>query len=152
MPGSALTFPGEYTSRASGFASGKPLDAAPGHPVLAQLAAEAAGDGDRYAGASDDELLGVIGGWDRVESHASARKHAAIGELLRRRPAGTGPGHGESGRPAGATLAGQPGTASRVTAVTLATAATAAHATARLWLRRGRWAGCSRLGSPGGPA
>jgi hypothetical protein len=96
MPGSASTFPGEYLSRASAFASGMVLDTAPGHPVLGQLAAEAAGDGDRYAGASDDELVGVICGWERVESHASARKHAAVAELIRRRPA---PGH-SSGLPA----------------------------------------------------
>ena len=42
-------------------------------------------------GASDDELLGVICGWDRVEANASAQKHAAVAELLRRRPA---PGSG----------------------------------------------------------
>ena len=30
MPGSAESFPGVYASRASGFASGKPLDVAPG--------------------------------------------------------------------------------------------------------------------------
>ena len=48
MPGSAHRFPGEFTSRASGFASGKPLDVAPGGPVLAQFAGEAAGDDDRY--------------------------------------------------------------------------------------------------------
>ena len=87
MPGSAQTFPGEYTSRASGFASGKPLDVAPGGPVLAQFADDAAGEGDRYPGASDDELLGVICALDRVEANASARKHAAVAELLRRRPA-----------------------------------------------------------------
>ena len=87
MPGSAHTFPGEYTSRASGFASGKPLDVAAGGPVLAEFADEAAGDGDRYRGASDDELVGVICALDRVEANASARKHAAVAELLRRRPA-----------------------------------------------------------------
>jgi hypothetical protein len=87
MPGSTTSFPGEYSSRASSFASGMVLDAAPGHPVLAQLAAEAAGEQDRYPGASDDELLGVICALDRVESHVSARKHAAIAELIRRRPA-----------------------------------------------------------------
>ena len=37
MPGSAHRFPGEYTSRAAGFASGKPLDVAPGGPVLAPV-------------------------------------------------------------------------------------------------------------------
>jgi hypothetical protein len=60
MPGSAGTFPGEYLSPAAGFATSKPLDIAPGGPVLAQFAEEAAGDDDRYPGASDDELLGVI--------------------------------------------------------------------------------------------
>ncbi len=29
----------------------------------------------------------MIGGWDRVEAHASAGKHAAVAELIRRRPA-----------------------------------------------------------------
>ena len=99
MPGSARRFPGEYTSRASGFASGKPLDVAPGGPVLAQFAGEAAGDGDRYRGASDDELVGVICGWDRAEANASACKHAAVAELLRRRPA---PGAPVDGRVRGA--------------------------------------------------
>ncbi len=99
MPGSAQTFPGEYTSRASGFASGKPLDVAPGGPVLAQFAGEAAGDDDRYRGASDDELVGVICGWDRVEANASALKHAAVAELLRRRPAPGTPVDGASGLP-----------------------------------------------------
>ena len=83
MPGSAESFPGVYASRASGFASGKPLDVAPGCVVLGGFAEEAAGDGDRYPGASDDELLGVIGAWDRVEAHASSRKHAAVAELIR---------------------------------------------------------------------
>jgi hypothetical protein len=87
MPGSAESFPGVYASRASGFASGKPLDTAPGCLVLGQFAEEAAGADDRCPGASDDELLGVIAGWDRVESYACARKHAAVAELIRRRPA-----------------------------------------------------------------
>ena len=86
MPGSAESFPGVYASRASGFASGKPLDAAPGCVTLARFAEEAAGEDDRYPGASDDELLGVIAAWDRVEAHACARKHAAVAELIRRRP------------------------------------------------------------------
>ena len=38
MPGSASRFPGEYAGRAAGFASGQPLDVAPGGPVLAQFA------------------------------------------------------------------------------------------------------------------
>jgi hypothetical protein len=87
MPGSAEIFPGVYASRASGFASGMPLDVAPGCLVLGQFAEEAAGEDDRCPGASDDELLGVIAGWDRVEAYACSRKHAAIAEVIRRRPA-----------------------------------------------------------------
>ena len=53
MPGSAKMFPGEYTSRASGFASGMPLDTAAGCVMLGSFAEEAAGDDDSYAGATD---------------------------------------------------------------------------------------------------
>ena len=87
MPGSAQSLPGVFTSRASGFASGKPLDVAPAGPVLASFLTEAAGDDDRYSGASDDELAGAIAGWDRMRAYDSARMHAAIAELARRRPA-----------------------------------------------------------------
>ena len=87
MPGSAHPVPGVYASRASGFASGKPLDTAPGCLTLGQFAEVAAGDDDRYPGASDDELAGVICAWDRVEAYASSRKHTAVAELIRRRPA-----------------------------------------------------------------
>ena len=66
MPGSAKTFLGEYVSRASGFAAGMPLDTAAGCVTLGLFAEEAAGDDDRCAGASNDELLGLICGWDRV--------------------------------------------------------------------------------------
>ena len=58
----------------------------PGRPELAGFADAAAGD-DCFAGASDDEVLGVVCGWDRVEAHAAARKHAAVAEVIRRRPA-----------------------------------------------------------------
>ena len=96
MPGSARMFPGEYTSRASGFAGGMPLDTAPGCVSLGLFAEEAAGDDDSYAGASDDELAGVICGWDRSQAHSAARKYAAVAEFIRRRAAAgcaaTGPG------------------------------------------------------------
>jgi hypothetical protein len=87
MPGSARSVPGVYASRASGFASGKPLDTAPGCLTLASFAEVAAGEDDRYRGASDDELVGVICAWDRSEAYVSARKHAAVAEFIRRRPA-----------------------------------------------------------------
>ena len=86
MPGSARSFPGEYASRAAGFATGKPADVAPGCAALGLFAGDAAGDEDRYPGATDDELLGGICAWDRVQAHASARKHGAVAEFIRRRP------------------------------------------------------------------
>ena len=87
QPGSARRSPGEHLSRAAGFATGAPLDTMPGCSALAGFAAEAAGDDDRYAGASDDEVAGVICAWDRLEAHMAARKHAAVAEFIRRRPA-----------------------------------------------------------------
>ncbi|HEY6312248.1 MAG TPA: DUF222 domain-containing protein [Streptosporangiaceae bacterium] len=86
MPGSARTFPGEYAGPAAGFAAGRELDTTPGCAGLALFAEDAAGPDDRYLGASDDELVGAICAWDRVEASAAARKHAAAAELIRRRP------------------------------------------------------------------
>jgi hypothetical protein len=51
------------------------------------LAERAAGDDDRFTGASDDELLGVISALDRAEASACSLKHAAVAALIRRRPA-----------------------------------------------------------------
>ena len=87
QPGSAASFPGEHASPAAAFGSGFALDTAPGCAVLAGLADAAAGPDDRYPGATDDEIVGVICAWARVEAHAAARKLAAIAELIRRRPA-----------------------------------------------------------------
>jgi len=86
QPGSARRAPGEYLSRAAGFAAGMLLDVMPGCNALAGFAAEAAGDDDTYDGARDDEVAGAIAAWDRVEAHAAARKHAAVAEFIRRRP------------------------------------------------------------------
>src|SRR5271167_498130 len=83
QPGSARRFPRESSSRAAAFGSGLALDVMPGRPDLAMLADAAAGDDDRYEGASDDELIGVLSAWDRVEAHACARKLAAVAELIR---------------------------------------------------------------------
>ncbi len=67
-------------------------------PDLAVLAGRAAGDGDSYQGVSDDELIGVLCAWDRLEAHMAARKLAAVAEMVRRRPVLDAP---SSGRPAG---------------------------------------------------
>ena len=62
MPGSAESFPGVYASRASGFASGMPLDTAPGCLVLGQFAEAAAGEApDAPRVAVGDPLPGVEG-------------------------------------------------------------------------------------------
>ena len=86
MPGSGRRFPGEFAGPAAGFGSGRELDTAPGCGALALFAEDAAGDDDRYDGASEDELVGVICAWERAEAHMAARKHAAVAELIRRRP------------------------------------------------------------------
>ncbi len=87
MPGSGQRIPGIYDSPAGGgFGSGQPLDAAPGGAALLGFAETAAGDDDRYAGVCDDELAGIISALDRAEAAACARKHAALAELIRRRP------------------------------------------------------------------
>src|SRR2546423_1858738 len=96
--------PGDPVSGTAGFAKGGVLDGLPGGCELAFFADAAAGADDRYAGASDGELDGVIAAWDRVEAHASARKHLAIAEFIRRspekgcEPEGPGGGRGRWGR------------------------------------------------------
>ena len=76
----------ELAAGTAGFAKGGVLDGLAGGSELAFFADAVAGEGDRYPGASDDELDGVIVAWDRVEAHAAARKHAAVAEFIRRRP------------------------------------------------------------------
>jgi hypothetical protein len=98
QPGSARLRAGESASRAAAFGTGQCLDVMPACPDLALLADVAAGPDDSYQGASDDELIGVLSAWDRLESHTHARKLAAITELRRRRPVIELP---TSGRPAG---------------------------------------------------
>ena len=77
--------PGEWAVGVSGFAAGGVLDTLPGGGTLAFYAENAAGVDGRYAGASDNELDGMISAWDRVEAYACARKHAAVAEFIRRR-------------------------------------------------------------------
>ncbi len=86
QPGSARRVAGASCGPTGAFATGYPLDVAPGGAALLGLAEYAAGDGDRFAGANEDELMGVICALDRCEASASALKHAAVAELIRRRP------------------------------------------------------------------
>jgi hypothetical protein len=60
QPGSAQVFPGESASAAGGFGPGLALDVTPGCAGLALAADAAAGDQDRFDGAPDAELIGVV--------------------------------------------------------------------------------------------
>jgi hypothetical protein len=75
----------------SGFASGDVLDVALPDPALAGFADAAAsggtGVGRAYARLSDDELIGVLGGWRKTEAWAAAGRLSAVAELIGRRPA-----------------------------------------------------------------
>ncbi len=85
--GSAHLAAGVFSGPGGGFSAGHALDVAPGGGVLLCLAEKAAGPDDRFAGTSDDELTGIIAAVDRCEASASSLKHAAVAELVRRRPA-----------------------------------------------------------------
>jgi len=58
--GSARLFPGESAGAAGGFGPGLALDVTPGCAGLALAADAAAGDQDRFDGAPDAELIGVV--------------------------------------------------------------------------------------------
>ena len=83
-------FPGESASRAAGFGAGMAWDVMPGCAQLAAAADAAVSDGDgpgdSFAGVTDQELIGLVCAWDRVEAHAAARKLVAIAEVFRRNP------------------------------------------------------------------
>jgi hypothetical protein len=75
------------TSRpGSGFEAGGALDTCAPSESLARLADAVTRDG-RLAQLNDDELIGVVRAWHRLESWCSAGTLAVIAELGRRRPA-----------------------------------------------------------------
>ena len=90
MAGSGRVFPGESASRAAGFGAGMAWDVMPGCAQLAVAADAAVEGGDRpegsFGGVADQELIGLVCAWDRVEAHAAARKLAAVAEVFRRNP------------------------------------------------------------------
>ena len=71
----------------AGFASGDVLDKTLPGPSLAASANAAAGNRWAYDQLSDDELMGVLGAWQRTKSRAAAGRLSAVAELIRRRPA-----------------------------------------------------------------
>ncbi len=87
QPGSARRVPGWSGSPAGGFGAGQPLDVAPGGSALLGFAEPVADDEERLGAAADDEIVGLICALDRAEASACFLKHAAVAELIRRRPA-----------------------------------------------------------------
>jgi hypothetical protein len=69
----------------SGFESGGVLDVLELGPSLAGLT-DAATRGGRLAALNDDELIGVVRAWRRLESWSAAGTLAAAAGLARRRP------------------------------------------------------------------
>jgi hypothetical protein len=69
----------------AGFAQHGPGDTCPPGPALAALVADLSGPGWRCDGATDDELMGLMGRWAALESWAAAGKLGVTRELLRRR-------------------------------------------------------------------
>jgi hypothetical protein len=70
----------------SGFGSGDDLDVLEPGPALAGLT-DTATRPDRIADLDDDELIGTLRAWRRLESWTAAGTLAVVAELARRRPA-----------------------------------------------------------------
>ena len=92
VPGNGQAEPGR-DRRLSWFATGGRYDGAVPGPSLAEaLESLADATGRPPTGASDDEVAGMLGGWQALEAHAHARMLAAVRELVRRRvPCGEPP-------------------------------------------------------------
>jgi hypothetical protein len=71
--------------RPAGFAKDGPGDVCPPGPGLAATVAALSGPDRRRAGATDDELTGLLGRWAALEAWAAAGKLGVARELIRRR-------------------------------------------------------------------
>jgi len=94
--------PGEEPARdlrLAAFAEGGPGDVCPPGPELAAVIAELSGPEWRCEGATDEELIGLLGRWDALGSWVEAGKLGVVRELLRRRAhlglGGAGSVHGD---------------------------------------------------------
>jgi hypothetical protein len=83
-PGGSAAAPGR-DPRLAGFAEGGPGDTCSPSAELAAVVAELSGPDWRCQGATDEELIGLLGRWDAIGSWAEAGKLGVVRELLRRR-------------------------------------------------------------------
>ena len=81
--GSSGASGGQRDPRLAAFARHGAGDACPPGAGLGTVLDELSGPDRRCPGASDDELVGVLCAWDRLEAHMAARKHAAVAEFIR---------------------------------------------------------------------
>jgi hypothetical protein len=85
LPGGAAGRRPDRDARLAAFAQGGPGDSCPPDSALAETLQELSGPGWRCDGATDDELIGLLGRWQAVESWAAAGKLGVVRELIRRR-------------------------------------------------------------------
>ena len=100
LPGGPPGVPGprrdrDRVLRLGDFATGCAGDTCPPGPDLAAAAAALSGPDWRCTGATDEELVGLLGRWAAVESWAAAGKLGVARELIRRRGLPGGGAHGD---------------------------------------------------------
>jgi hypothetical protein len=77
---------GDRDSRWELFAQGGPGDRARPNAWQLMILSDLSGADGRCAGATDDEVFGVLGQWGAAASWLEGRKLAVVRELIRRRP------------------------------------------------------------------
>jgi len=97
LPGGRV--PGTRDPRLAGFAEDGPGSTRPPSAALAAVVEDLSGPDQRCQDATDEELIGLLGRWDSLESWAAAGKLGVVRELIRRRarpgPGGHLPRHGD---------------------------------------------------------
>jgi hypothetical protein len=85
QPGRGAGLPGGRDPRLAAFAEDNAADRCPPGPWTGMVLNELSGPDRKCPGATDDELIGLLGRWAAQESWAVAAKLGVIRELLRRR-------------------------------------------------------------------